>query len=95
MTVSNVTDTSADLAWKPPESDGGTPLTSYIIEVRPETRSTWTKTGSVGPDTTTFTVPDLRVGTEYHFRVIAVNAEGESTPLEGKETAKPIQKICE
>ena len=45
--------------------------------------------------TTKFTVPDLREGTEYRFRVIAVNAEGQSEPLEGKETAKPAKKICE
>ncbi|KAK7507540.1 hypothetical protein BaRGS_00001475, partial [Batillaria attramentaria] len=93
MTVDNVTETTADLTWKPPESDGGTPLTSYIIEVRPESRSTWTKAGSVDGTTTSFTVPDLKDGQEYHFRVIAVNAEGQSPPLEAKDTAKPVKKI--
>ena len=91
--MSNVTDCSADLQWKAPDSDGGSPLTSYIIEMRPDSRSTWTKAGSVDGATTTFTVPDLKVDTEYHFRVIAVNAEGQSAPLEGKETAKPTKKI--
>ena len=93
LEVSNVTDCSADLQWKAPDSDGGSPLTSYIIEMRPDSRSTWTKAGSVDGATTTFTVPDLKVDTEYHFRVIAVNAEGQSAPLEGKETAKPTKKI--
>ena len=91
--MDNVTENSADLQWKAPESDGGSPLTSYIIEVRPDSRSTWTKAGSVGGATNSFTVPDLKDGTEYHFRVIAVNAEGQSAPLEGKETAKPVKKI--
>ena len=93
--MSNITETSADLQWKAPESDGGSPLTSYIIEVRPDSRSTWTKAGSVDGTSTSFTVPDLKVDTEYHFRVIAVNAEGQSAPLEGKETAKPTKKISE
>ena len=93
--MSDVTDCSADLQWKAPESDGGSPLTSYIIEVRPDSRSTWTKAGSVDGDTNRFTVPDLKVDTEYHFRVTAVNAEGQSAPLEGKETAKPTKKISE
>ena len=93
FTVDNVTENSADLQWNPPESDGGTPLTSYIIEVRPDSRSTWTKAGSVSGTTNTFTVPDLKVDTEYHFRVIAVNAEGQSAPLEAKDTAKPVKKI--
>lgn len=95
LEISNVTENSADLQWNPPESDGGTPLTSYIIEVRPDSRSTWTKAGSVDGTTTNFTVPDLREGTEYYFRVIAVNAEGQSEPLQGKDTAKPTKKICE
>ena len=95
LEISNVTENSADLQWKPPESDGGTPLTSYIIEMRPDSRSTWTKAGSVDGTTTNFTVPDLREGTEYYFRVIAVNAEGQSEPLQGKDTAKPTKKICE
>ena len=93
LEVSNVTDCSADLQWKAPDSDGGSPLTSYIIEMRPDSRSTWTKAGSVDGTTNNFTVPDLKVDTEYHFRVIAVNAEGQSAPLEAKDTAKPVKKI--
>lgn len=88
-----MTDSSADLTWKPPKSDGGLPLISYNIESRPVNRSTWIQVGKVKGDETTFTVPDLRLDTEYLFRVTAVNAEGQSEPLEGKETAKPIKKI--
>ena len=95
LEVSNVTEKTADLQWKAPDSDGGTPLTSYIIEMRPDSRSTWTKAGSVDGATTKFTVPDLKVGTEYHFRVLAVNVEGQSAPLEGMDTAKPAKKISE
>ncbi|KAH9498302.1 hypothetical protein Btru_006487 [Bulinus truncatus] len=94
LEISNVTETTADLSWKPPQSDGGTPLTSYIIESRPVTRSTWIQAGKVKGDETKFTVPDLRLDTEYLFRVIAVNAEGQSAPLEGKESARPTKKIA-
>lgn len=95
LEISNVTENSADLAWKAPDSDGGTSITSYLIEVRPTTRSTWTKAGTVDGATLTFTAPDLREGTEYKFRVFAVNAEGQSEPLEGIETAKPTKKLCQ
>jgi len=94
LEVSNVTEKSADLQWKAPDSDGGSPLTSYLIEVRPSTRTTWTKAGQVDGATTTFTAPDLEPGSEYYFRVFAVNAEGQSVPLEGLDTAKPAKKIC-
>lgn len=89
-----MTESTADLKWKPPEKDGGTPVTSYIIESRPSNRSTWTQVGKVKGDETSFTVPDLKIGTEYKFQVIAVNAEGLSVPLEGKSTATPAKKIC-
>ena len=90
-----MTENSADLQWKAPDSDGGSPLTSYVIEVRPSNRTAWTKAGSVDGATTTFTVHDLQDGTEYQFRVFAVNAEGQSAPLEGLDTAKPAKKISE
>ena len=90
-----MTESTADLAWKPPKSDGGSPLTSYIIESKPSNRSSWTQSGKVKGDQTTLTVPDLRLDTEYVFRVTAVNSEGQSSPLEGKETAKPKKKISE
>ncbi|RUS90387.1 hypothetical protein EGW08_001882, partial [Elysia chlorotica] len=93
LEISNVTDSTADLSWKPPKSDGGSPVTSYIIESRPTNRSTWNQSGKVKGDQTSFTVPDLRLDMEYIFRVIAVNAEGQSSPLESKETARPKKKI--
>ena len=92
--IDNVTDQSADLTWKPPESDGGKPIKSYFIEMRPSTRSTWTKAGTVDGETLKYTVEDLKDGVEYYFRVSAKNEEGQSEPLESKETAKPVKKIC-
>jgi titin len=93
LEVSNVTENTADIQWKAPDSDGGSPLTSYLVEVRPSTRTTWTKAGTVDGNTTAFTVPDLQPGNEYYFRVIAINDEGQSAPLEGIDTAKPAKKI--
>lgn len=93
LEVTNVTLNSADLQWKPSESDGGTPITSYIIEYKQASRSSWSKAGSVDGKTTTFTVPDLSAGTEYQFRVIAVNAEGKSEPLEAADTTIIKKKI--
>lgn len=93
--MKDLTEKSVCLSWKPPENDGGTPITSYIIESRPSARSTWSPVGQVKGDALSFTVGDLQEGTEYHFRVIAVNAEGQSPALEAKETVKPEKKIGE
>ena len=43
----------------------------------------------------TFSAEDLREGQEYHFRVAAVNAEGQGPFLEGKDTFTPLRKIRE
>ena len=88
-----MTENSADLTWKAPESDGGSPITEYLIEVREDSSTSWLKAGTVDNATKTFTVPNLKAGKEYHFRVFAVNAEGQSAPLEGLDTAKPAKKI--
>lgn len=93
LKISDVTDNSATLSWAAPEDDGGQPLTGYLVEMRPSTRSSWMKAGSLEPTDTTFTVLDLLEGTEYFFRVTAINDEGHSEPLESKDTAKPKKKI--
>ena len=80
------------LTWKVPESDGGTPITHYIIESRPDTRSTWANIGKTKAKVLTFMAEDLREGTEYHFRVSAVNAEGQGPALDGLDTATPMKK---
>lgn len=93
MEISNVTSNSADLAWKPPKNDGGTSLTSYVIEYKIDSRSFWSKADIVNADITSYTVTKLTEETEYYFRVTAVNAEGYSKPLESTDVTKPMKKI--
>ena len=81
------------LSWQPPSKDGGAPLTGYVIEKRDARRTQWVKAGSVDKDTTSFTASKLLEDNEYVFRVVAVNAEGESEPLESKDVAKPKQPL--
>ena len=39
----DITKDSVHLTWEPPEDDGGSPLTGYVIEKREVSRKTWTK----------------------------------------------------
>ena len=64
--------------WDRPDSDGGSPFTSYIIEKRDVSRPTWLKAGEVGADCTEFKAISLFEGVEYSFRVYAVNKVGPS-----------------
>ena len=83
-----------DLEWKAPESDGGTPITKYIVEYRSVSRLSWFKGMEVEPNVFVTRILNLVEGTEYLFRVIAVNEEGESPPLETTEATTPTREKC-
>ena len=93
LQVSEVTENSAQVEWKPPQSDGGSPLTHYRLEVRDVRRSTWSKVADVKPTDTKYTVAKLSLDTEYLFRVVAVNTEGDSPPLSTMAPIAPVKKL--
>lgn len=38
-----MTKTSFTIKWQPPENDGGTPITEYIVEMKEESKKSWQK----------------------------------------------------
>ena len=70
------------LAWHTCPDDGGSDLTSYIIEKREENKGIWTKVASTRPTNTTYTCTGLLDNTNYVFRILAENEIGVSEPLE-------------
>lgn len=76
-----------DLKWSPPINDGGSPITGYVVEKREKGAGKWTKGVEVPSNECKATVPDLDEGTEYEFRVRAINAAG---PGEASRTSQPI-----
>ncbi|ESO99761.1 hypothetical protein LOTGIDRAFT_141663, partial [Lottia gigantea] len=78
---------SAALKWTPPESDGGSPITNYIIEYRPKGSFNWTKANDSTVPDTTFSVTGLREKSEYQFRISAENRAGVGEP---SEPTKPV-----
>ncbi len=87
LEVSDVTAEKAKIAWKKPEDDGGSPIKEYEIEKMDMATGKWVRVGRlpadrVGPDgKLEYDVTGLNPGSEYKFRVTAVNAEGDSEPL--------------
>lgn len=73
-----------DISWSPPETDGGSPLSQYIIEKRDMTHGTgsWMVSGTVSPSETRFRVGKLLLGNAYQFRVTAENRVGVGPPAE-------------
>lgn len=75
-----------DLTWAAPESDGGAPITGYIIEKKDSLSAKWQKVHETkGPKCET-RVPDLVEGHKYQFRVKAVNKGGQSKPSQPSDT---------
>lgn len=87
--VTEITAESASLSWNPPSDDGGAPITNYIIEMKTKTDVKWqvVSKGQTVTDTE-FSVPGLREGPEYQFRVAAENKAGAGQPSEPSKAAK-------
>ncbi len=78
-----------DLKWQPPASDGGAPITSYVVECKERFSNSWEKCAvSDKPDELLAKVTDvIKEGKTYEFRVSAVNKAGVGKP---SEPTKPV-----
>lgn len=83
------TKTSITLSWSKPEWDGGSDVTSYMVEKLIEGEQEWALITSKGEvKTTEYTVHDLKPDANYFFRVSAVNCAGRGEPLAMTEPVK-------
>ena len=84
LECSAATEDSITLSWQPPASNGGSPLTSYIVEKSDVRKPKWVRVGKVSADQTSTTVESLLENVGYFFRVLAENKVGVSPPLENE-----------
>lgn len=77
--VTGTAPTAISLSWDKPTDDGGGKIEGYIIEVKPKDGE-WTDATPFPIKDTEYTVPNLKEGQEYQFRVKAVNAAGPGSP---------------
>lgn len=73
--VASPGDAVADLAWAAPASDGGSPVTGYVVEIAVD-GGAWTAVGPGAVTATTAHVTGLANGTAHAFRVAAVTEAG-------------------
>ena len=79
--VTAIAPNSAALKWAPPQNDGGSPVTGYVVEMKPVGDTKWKPVNKENPTTETeLTVPELTEGKEYEFRVAAMNKAGTGQP---------------
>ncbi|KAJ8416942.1 hypothetical protein AAFF_G00328200 [Aldrovandia affinis] len=89
LKVVDSTKTSITLGWVKPVYDGGSEITSYIVEQKLSGEIEWVVISSKGEvRTTEYVVSYLKPGVYYFFRVSAVNSVGHGQPI---EMAQPVQ----
>lgn len=68
------------LSWERPSSDGGSPLSGYIIEKKERNSLLWVRANESVVKATQYTCTGLMEGLEYSFRVSALNQAGQGKP---------------
>ena len=86
-TARPVDKTHLDASWEVPESDGGSPITHYIIEKKDVTKKNWTAGEKVEATELKCTLGKLVEGKDYLIRVSAENEIGRSEPA---QIAEPV-----
>lgn len=81
--ISSITAESCILNWHPPEDDGGTDITNYIVEKRESGSTAWQLINSSVKRTSLF-VSHLTKYMQYTFRVSAENSFGVSKAAESE-----------
>lgn len=84
LKISDVHKEGCSLRWKEPLDDGGAPIDHYLVEKMDVESGRWITAGKCKEPK--LDVENLVPGQEYKFRVSAVNAEGESEPLEAEQS---------
>jgi titin len=72
----DIKDGQIQVTWTPPEDDGGSPITNYVLEYRAEGAFQWTKASTKTIEDTKFLVKKLNKDQSYEFRVAAENRAG-------------------
>ena len=79
--ISNFEETECTVVFSPPASDGGSPLTGYVIEVKDGRLGlSWNYYAHLPASVTTCTIRDRKPGSVVKIRVFAENVFGRSDP---------------
>ncbi|ETN78588.1 immunoglobulin I-set domain protein [Necator americanus] len=97
MDVADMSKDQLTLQWDPPEDDGQSPIIEYVVERREKSEKDWRTVGTTpaeGLGTHYLTDDKVVEGTEYYYRVRAVNKAGPGDPCDHgnavKIKAKPV-----
>uniref|UniRef100_A0A182MBM1 Titin-like n=1 Tax=Anopheles culicifacies TaxID=139723 RepID=A0A182MBM1_9DIPT len=85
--TSGMTSSSFTLMWQPSESNGGSKITEYVVEVKEAKKKVWKVAGTTSASETSLLIENLAMNKAYDFKITAKNKVGTSEPL---QTVEPI-----
>ena len=86
--VKDRTADSATLSFAAPASDGGAPISGYVVEMKARLETKWKLVAKDVQETAEFRATGLSADVEYEFRVAAVNKAG---PGQASPPSKPAK----
>lgn len=93
--ITNITKDAMTVSWKAPANDGKAPILGYLLEKREATELTWAKVNRRPVIDRTIRATQLTEGSEYEFRVIALNKAGLGKPSDASNAALAVDPVCE
>ena len=76
-----VSETEIDLSWAAPTNDGGSALTGYTLQYNKAGGTAFGESVTgIAANATSYSHVSLDAGTEYTYRLVAINALGDSGP---------------
>jgi uncharacterized protein YkwD len=87
--VATVGNGQASLTWNTPSSNGGAAITQYAIQFSSNNGGAWTTVNRAASTATTATVTGLVNGTNYIFRIAAVNSTGIGSYSTNSNSVRP------
>ena len=79
FTAIAISPTSISLNWNPPQNNGGSAITGYVVDYRIAPSSTYISLGNIG-NVTHYTHAGLATSKTYIYRVSATNVNGTGNP---------------
>ena len=83
------------LKWNKPDSDGGNPVSGYIIESKETGSNEWIQCNGYPVKLPEYTASNVQEGQTYEFRIKAVNDAGIGEPSKASKPQKaepPMRK---